>query len=127
MTEMSSLVGSGRRYGLPTYATRRVAFRPLDPIAPIGAAFGDFLPTLFVAYGIWRVTFRFVLPAFEHIPLEREIWTLGFFWIGVLLNVRITRCSHRQLALAGRSFLRSLVRSSPLSRSSLLKCLSAVL
>ncbi|UZJ54875.1 hypothetical protein CBS101457_004195 [Exobasidium rhododendri] len=53
----------------------------------VGDPMGDFLPTLFVAYGLWRVTFRFVWPAFERLPLERNMWIQGFFWIGVLLNL----------------------------------------
>lgn len=53
----------------------------------VGDPMGDFLPTLFVAYVLWRLTFRFVWPAFERVPLERNVWIQGFFWIGVLLNV----------------------------------------
>lgn len=64
------------------YASEPRAFPPTP-----GGPMGDFLPTLFVGYAIWRLTFRFVLPAFEWLPLERTIWILGPFWIGVLLNV----------------------------------------
>ncbi|CEH15644.1 hypothetical protein CBOM_04391 [Ceraceosorus bombacis] len=53
----------------------------------VGGPVGDFLPTLFGAYVIWRVAVRYVWPAFERLPIEREIWTLGFFWIGTMLNV----------------------------------------
>ncbi|KAK0548263.1 hypothetical protein OC845_003662 [Tilletia horrida] len=63
------------------------ASEPRDYPPPVGAAFGDFLPTLFGCYVIWRVAFRFVWPHFQHVPLEREIWTLAAFWVGVLLNV----------------------------------------
>ncbi|CAD6902836.1 unnamed protein product [Tilletia controversa] len=63
------------------------ASEPRDYPPPVGAAFGDFLPTLFGCYAIWRLAFRFVWPAFQHVPLEREIWTLAAFWIGILLNV----------------------------------------
>ncbi|KAE8208374.1 hypothetical protein CF327_g7115 [Tilletia walkeri] len=63
------------------------ASEPRDFPPPVGAAFGDFLPTLFGCYAIWRLAFRFVWPSFQHLPLEREIWTLAAFWIGVLLNV----------------------------------------
>ncbi|EST04857.1 Protein of unknown function DUF1308 [Kalmanozyma brasiliensis GHG001] len=54
---------------------------------PIGAVFGDFLPFLFTCYAIWRLAFRFVWPVFVHLPVESTFWTLGFWWIGVLLNV----------------------------------------
>ena len=50
-------------------------------------AFGDFLPGLFIAYGIWRVAFRFVLPGFMKMPLEATVWYIGPFWVGVLANV----------------------------------------
>ena len=55
--------------------------------APISDAFGAFLPLLFVAYAMWRCAFRFVLPAFEALPIERAIWYLGTYWPGVLINV----------------------------------------
>ncbi len=54
---------------------------------PIGAAFGDFLPFLFTCYAIWRLAFRYVWPAFTRVPVEATFWTLGFWWLGVLLNV----------------------------------------
>ncbi|SPO27243.1 uncharacterized protein UTRI_10360 [Ustilago trichophora] len=54
---------------------------------PVGSAIGDFLPFLFTCYAIWRLTFRFVWPAFIHLPLESTLFTLAFWWIGVLLNV----------------------------------------
>ena len=54
---------------------------------PIGAAIGDFLPFLFTCYAIWRLTVRFVWPAFAHLPVEGTFWTLAFWWLGVLLNV----------------------------------------
>ena len=50
-------------------------------------AFADFLPGLFMAYGVWRVAFRFVLPAFVGMPLEATVWYIGPFWVGVLANV----------------------------------------
>lgn len=53
----------------------------------VGDPMGDFLPTLFIAYALWRLTFRFVWPAFERFPLERNVWIQGFYWMGVLLNV----------------------------------------
>ncbi|KAK0521878.1 hypothetical protein OC834_006496 [Tilletia horrida] len=63
------------------------ASEPRDYPPPVGAAFGDFLPTLFACYVVWRIAFRFVWPYFAHVPLERETLTLAAFWIGVLLNV----------------------------------------
>lgn len=60
---------------------------PRDYPPPIGSAIGDFLPFLFTCYAIWRLAFRFVWPAFSHLPLESTFWTLAFWWLGVLLNV----------------------------------------
>ena len=53
----------------------------------MSAAFADFLPGLFIGYGVWRVAFRFVLPAFMIMPLEATVWYVGPFWVGVLANV----------------------------------------
>jgi hypothetical protein len=53
----------------------------------MSAAFADFLPGLFMAYGVWRVAFRFVLPAFMRTPLEATVWYIGPFWVGVLANI----------------------------------------
>jgi hypothetical protein len=55
----------------------------------MSSAFADFLPGLFMAYGIWRVAFRFVLPAFMRMPLEATVWYIGPFWVGVLANVTL--------------------------------------
>ncbi|TKY86288.1 hypothetical protein EX895_005113 [Sporisorium graminicola] len=60
---------------------------PRDYPPPIGAAMGTFLPFLFTCYAIWRLAFRFVWPAFAHVPVEATVWTLAFWWLGVLLNV----------------------------------------
>lgn len=55
---------------------------------PVGGdPFADFLPFLFGIYVIWKVAVRFVFPAFGNFPIEREVYTLGLWWIGVLLNV----------------------------------------
>ncbi|WFD44019.1 hypothetical protein MPSI1_002684 [Malassezia psittaci] len=54
---------------------------------PVGEAAGDFGPHLFVTYAAWRIAFRYVWPAFAHLPLEFGIGTLGLWWIGVLLDV----------------------------------------
>jgi len=53
---------------------------------PMSDAFADFLPGLFMAYGIWRVAFRFVLPSFMKMPLEATVWYIGPFWVGVLAD-----------------------------------------
>lgn len=53
----------------------------------VGDPMGDFLPTLFIAYAYWRLTFRYLWPAFDSLPLERNVWIQGFFWIGTLLDV----------------------------------------
>ncbi len=37
------------------------------------------------------MAFRFVLPAFAHMPIERGVWYLGAFWPGVLINVVTTK------------------------------------
>lgn len=72
---------------------------PRDYPPPIADPFADFLPGLFGAYVIWRVAVRFVFPAFKNFPIEREIWTLGFWWMGVLLNVSISIASLKPLNL----------------------------
>lgn len=57
------------------------------PPPEISTAFGRFLPALFVAYGFWRIAFRFTLPAFARAPLEGAVWYLGPFWVSVLSNL----------------------------------------
>lgn len=59
--------------------------RGLPP--PIGEGFGDFLPCLFGAYVIWKVSIRFVLPAFRVLPIEGTVLWLAWYWIGTLLDV----------------------------------------
>lgn len=61
--------------------------QPRSNPPPLDDAFGDFLPTLFVAYAFWRLAYRFVLPAFDKAPIERSVWYLASFWPGVLLNI----------------------------------------
>jgi hypothetical protein len=36
---------------------------------------------------IWRCSYQHVLPAFEKAPIERAVWYLVSYWLGVLLNV----------------------------------------
>ncbi|KAG8716014.1 hypothetical protein FRC11_011270 [Ceratobasidium sp. 423] len=51
------------------------------------SGFGTFLPALFVGYAFWRSAWRFTLPKFEGMPLERVVWYLAPFWAGVYFNV----------------------------------------
>lgn len=66
----------------------------------IGDPMGDFLPTLFIGYALWRLTFRYVWAAFKHFPLEGNIWILGFFWIGTLLDVVFSNVPLQRLVLS---------------------------
>ncbi|CAE6453930.1 unnamed protein product [Rhizoctonia solani] len=59
--------------------------RSAPPILSDG--FGTFLPALFVGYAFWRAAWRFTLPEFERMPLERAVWYLAPFWAGVYFNV----------------------------------------
>ena len=66
----------------------------------MSSAFADFLPGLFMAYGIWRVAFRFVLPTFMRMPLEATVWYIGPFWVGVLTNVTLGKIPINRLLLS---------------------------
>ncbi|GAA5913559.1 uncharacterized protein JCM6883_004458 [Sporobolomyces salmoneus] len=57
----------------------------------ISTGFKYFLPALFVAESFWRHCWRFVVPAFENsgFILERTVWYLVGFWIGLLNNVSL--------------------------------------
>jgi hypothetical protein len=59
---------------------------PPDIPPPLSTAFGTFLPCLFISYALWRVAWRFTLPALERMPIERAVWYLPAFWAGVLFN-----------------------------------------
>ena len=61
--------------------------QPRDNPPPLDEAFGSFLPALFIAYGFWRVAWRFTLPAFRNAPIEASVWYLASFWPGVLTNI----------------------------------------
>ncbi|KAF9566175.1 hypothetical protein CPC08DRAFT_131096 [Agrocybe pediades] len=61
--------------------------QPQGPPPKLDVAFQSFLPVLFIAYGFWRLAFRFVLPAFRTAPLESCILYLSGFWVGVLNNL----------------------------------------
>lgn len=67
---------------------------------PIDAAFGTFLPTLFVAYAFWRLAFRFTLPTFSEAPIEAAVWYLAPFWVGVLDNVTFDKIPIDRLTAA---------------------------
>lgn len=61
--------------------------QPRGSPPPLDAAFGAFLPVLFVAYAFWRVAWRFTLPVFHDMPIEASVWYLASFWPGVLTNI----------------------------------------
>ena len=63
--------------------------RPRGTPPRLDLAFGAFLPTLFVGYAIWRLAYRFVLPAFRNAPLESCFLYLSGFWIGVLNSLTL--------------------------------------
>lgn len=50
----------------------------------LSTLFETFLPCLFISYVLWRVAFRWVIPAFERAPLEGGVWFCGPFWVGLL-------------------------------------------
>ncbi|BGP13769.1 hypothetical protein JCM10213v2_001707 [Rhodosporidiobolus nylandii] len=63
-----------------------------DPSAmppDISAGFKSFLPALFVGESFWRHAWRWTLPAFEPSGyiIERTVWYLAGFWVGVLSNL----------------------------------------
>jgi len=61
--------------------------RPHGPPPRVDIAFGTFLPVLFIAYGFWRIAFRYVLPAFSKAPLESCFLYLSGYWVAVLSNL----------------------------------------
>lgn len=61
--------------------------QPVGAPPQISTAFGTFLPALFVCHAFWEIAYRYVLPYFAAMPLERAIWYLGAFWPGVLFNI----------------------------------------
>lgn len=64
--------------------------------ADISTGFARFLPTLFVGKAFWRHSWRWVAPAFETAILERTVWYLGGFWVGLLMNVGTPRVEYRK-------------------------------
>ena len=73
-----------------------------------------------MAYGIWRVAFRFVLPAFMAMPLEATVWYIGPYWVGVLANVTFGKIPINRL-------LASDIRSRPGALTALLIVVAIVL
>ncbi|KAK1228626.1 hypothetical protein PQX77_008220 [Marasmius sp. AFHP31] len=65
--------------------------QPAGSPPPLERAFAIFLPALFVAYGFWRVAWRFVLPAFAKLPIESMVLYLGPYWVGILNNLTLDR------------------------------------
>jgi len=57
----------------------------------IAGGLGTFLPALFVCYAFWRLSIRFVLPAFAKMPIEAMILYLGPYWVTVLANLTTER------------------------------------
>lgn len=55
----------------------------------LSTGFANFLPSLFIIYALWRLSMRFVMPAFERLPLEFSVYYVGPFWVGVLANVTL--------------------------------------
>lgn len=65
--------------------------QPQSSPPPLSAAFGTFLPVLFIAYAFWRLAFRFTLPAFSKAPIEAAVLYGGPFWVGVLTNLTMDK------------------------------------
>ncbi|KAL1670432.1 hypothetical protein GGG16DRAFT_94884 [Schizophyllum commune] len=59
--------------------------------------FATFLPCLFMSYVLWRLAFRWVMPAFERAPLEGAVWYLGPFWVGILTGYTTDRLPLQRL------------------------------
>ncbi|KAI6162062.1 hypothetical protein EDD17DRAFT_1579758 [Pisolithus thermaeus] len=74
--------------------------QPQQEPPPLDVAFGAFLPTLLVGYGLWRVSWRFTLPAFANAPFEAMIWYLAPYWAGVLTNLTTANIPIDQLTTA---------------------------
>ena len=54
----------------------------LVKIAEISSILADFLPFLFVTYGIYRLAVRFTLPSYQSLHVQRTFLYLPLFWIG---------------------------------------------
>ncbi|GAA5883322.1 hypothetical protein JCM3774_005242 [Rhodotorula dairenensis] len=65
-----------------------------DPVSmppDLELAFERFAPVLFVGAAFWRHAWRWVAPAFDNSGyiLERTVWYLAGFWVGILMNVSL--------------------------------------
>ncbi|TIC03145.1 hypothetical protein E3Q16_03191 [Wallemia mellicola] len=69
------------------YWNNELASEPRSLPPDLEGGFKDFLPTLFVAYCLWRLAIRFCLPFWQKMPVERTILTLVPFWLGLLVTV----------------------------------------
>lgn len=56
--------------------------QPVGAPPEVSMAFGTFLPTLFICHAFWEIAYRYALPYFAKMPLERALWYLGAFWPG---------------------------------------------
>uniref|UniRef100_A0A0W0FGN8 LCCL domain-containing protein n=1 Tax=Moniliophthora roreri TaxID=221103 RepID=A0A0W0FGN8_MONRR len=65
--------------------------QPAGSPPPLESAFATFLPALYIAYALWRLAWRFVLPAFEQAPIQATVLYLGPYWVGVLANLTTER------------------------------------
>lgn len=63
--------------------------QPQSTPPDLSAAFGTFLPALFIAYVFWRLAFRFTLPLYTKAPIEYMVWYLGPYWVGVLSYITL--------------------------------------
>ncbi|KAK0456655.1 hypothetical protein EV421DRAFT_1697809 [Armillaria borealis] len=63
--------------------------QPQSTPPDLSAAFGTFLPALFIAYVFWRLAFRFTLPLYAKAPVEYMVWYLGPYWVGVLSYITL--------------------------------------
>ncbi|KAK0208155.1 hypothetical protein DFS33DRAFT_1371692 [Desarmillaria ectypa] len=63
--------------------------QPQSTPPDLSAAFGTFLPALFIAYVFWRLAFRFTLPLYTKAPIEYMVWYLAPFWVGVLSYITL--------------------------------------
>ncbi|KAJ1566561.1 hypothetical protein HK405_009317, partial [Cladochytrium tenue] len=51
---------------------------------------GVLLPFLFVLEVTWHSVFAVFLPWYDHMPLERILWILPGFWVGIMYNTEVS-------------------------------------
>ncbi|KAJ3411242.1 hypothetical protein HDV05_002489 [Chytridiales sp. JEL 0842] len=76
---------------------------PRSPVPPVEDIFADFLPTIFVIYTFWRITFRHLLIPMDSMPLERVIWILPLYWVGVMYTDIFAKLPVDQLTITAIS------------------------